>query len=97
MIFENFGFCDFSDFFSSDYLFILGSFGPMGRANGPGPMGQGPWAGPMGPGLGPGGRGSGRLETGGVGGRSPPTHFCCIFLNNFVRACRRPFKGGIGE
>ena len=60
-----------------------------------GPMGQGPWdrahgPGPMGPGLGPGGRGSGRLETGGVGGRSPPTHFCCIFLNNFVRGCRGP-------
>ena len=70
-------------FWKFDILKFLGTHGP-------GPMGQGPWAGPMGPGLGPGGRGSGRLETGGVGGRSPPTHFCCIFLNNFVRACSSP-------
>ena len=59
-------------------MFIFWKFDILGfwGTHGPGPMGPGP-----------GGRDSGRLETGGVGGRSPPTHFCCIFLNNFVRGC----------
>ena len=46
---------------SHQHVGYLG-MGIMGRAHGPGP------------GPGPGGRGSGRLEMGGVGGRSPPTY-----------------------